>query len=117
MKVMAFNGSPRNDKPTFFSWLGVTMYLTKAAIDSTLRYMTSFPNGSEAVITCLQPSVSHELAQIVSEAGEPFVSYFMPDDFKEKLLSKGLKRSIPLRQNFQLNFFPKMKLPSQNLSR
>jgi methyltransferase (TIGR00027 family) len=96
----------RNDKPTFFSWLGVTMYLTKAAIDSTLRYITSFPSGSEAVITFLQPSASRELAQRVSEAGEPFVSYFMPDDFKEKLLTKGFKEVHSLTPELSAPFFP-----------
>ena len=84
----------RNDEPTFFSWLGVTMYLTEPAIDSTLKCMAKYPRGSEAVITFRQQpsdqsSASSQLADFVSEAGEPFVSYFTPEDFKVKLLEAG----------------------------
>lgn len=85
-------------KPTFFSWLGVTMYLTDAAIDATLRSMATFPEGSEVVLTFLQPPMSDpdaslsgpsRLAQFVAESGEPFVSYFDQTAFEEKLLAAG----------------------------
>jgi methyltransferase (TIGR00027 family) len=33
-------------QPTFFTWLGVTMYLTDAAIASTLEFIASTPAGS-----------------------------------------------------------------------
>jgi methyltransferase (TIGR00027 family) len=36
--------------PTFFSWLGVTQYLTREAIDSTLRFLLSMPRRSEIVM-------------------------------------------------------------------
>jgi methyltransferase (TIGR00027 family) len=84
----------RSDETTFFSWLGVTMYLREPAIDSTLKCMAKCPSGSEAVITfrqqpSAQTSASSQLADLVSEAGEPFVSYFTPEDFKGKLLEAG----------------------------
>jgi methyltransferase (TIGR00027 family) len=84
----------RIDEPTFFSWLGVTMYLTEPAIDSTLKCMAKYPNGSEAVITFRQqPSAgssrSSQIVDLVSEAGEPFVSYFTPENFKGKLHEAG----------------------------
>jgi methyltransferase (TIGR00027 family) len=84
----------RSDEPTFFSCLGVTMYLTEPAIDSTLKCMAKYPRGSEAVITfrqqpSAQSSASSQLADLVSEAGEPFVSYFTPENFKGKLLEAG----------------------------
>jgi methyltransferase (TIGR00027 family) len=84
----------RSDEPTFFSWLGVTMYLTEPAIDATLRCMAKYPTGSEAVITFRQPpstqsSASSQLADLVSEAGEPFVTYFTPEEFRGKLLEAG----------------------------
>jgi methyltransferase (TIGR00027 family) len=84
----------RNDEPTFFSWLGVTMYLTEPAIDATLKCMASYPAGSEAVITFRQPpsvqsSASSQLADRVSEAGEPFVSHFTPEKFRGKLIEAG----------------------------
>jgi methyltransferase (TIGR00027 family) len=85
-------------KPTFFSWLGVTMYLTDSAINATLRSMATFPEGSEVVLTFLQPSMGDphaspsepsQLAQRVAESGEPFVSYFDQSTVKEKLLAAG----------------------------
>jgi methyltransferase (TIGR00027 family) len=84
----------RSDEPTFFSWLGVTQYLTKQAIDSTLKCMAKYPSGSEAVITfrqepSAQSSASSQLADLVSKLGEPFMSYFTPENFKHKLLETG----------------------------
>ena len=88
-------------KPTFFSWLGVTMYLTDAAIDATLRSMATFPEGSEVVLTFLQPPMRSphaslegpsRLAQRVAELGEPFVSYFDQATLKAKLLAAGFSR-------------------------
>jgi methyltransferase (TIGR00027 family) len=79
---------------TFFSWLGVTVYLTEVAIDATLRCMAAYPRGSEAVITFrqspdVQSGAGDELAEHVSALGEPFVSYFTPERFREKLLAHG----------------------------
>jgi methyltransferase (TIGR00027 family) len=87
----------RSDKPTFFSWLGVTMYLTEPAIDATLKGLANYPTGSEAVITFRQPpstqsSASSRLADLVSEAGEPFVTYFTPEKFRDKLLEAGFAK-------------------------
>jgi methyltransferase (TIGR00027 family) len=85
-------------KATLFSWLGVTMYLTEAAIDATLKSMATFPEGSEAVLTFLQPPVDgpqtspsgpSRLAQLVADSGEPFVSYFDEAMLEEKLLASG----------------------------
>jgi O-methyltransferase involved in polyketide biosynthesis len=70
------------------------MYLTESAIDGTLRCITRFPKGSEAVITFLPPPWSSEsstsdLANRVSDVGEPFISYFTAEEFTNKLLSVG----------------------------
>ena len=83
------------EETSFFSWLGVTMYLNEAAIDETLQSMAAFPPGSEVVITFMQPpdSASDQdaslLAERVNNAGEPFVSYFKPDELREKLFKAG----------------------------
>jgi methyltransferase (TIGR00027 family) len=84
----------RNDEPTFFSWLGVTVYLTGPAIDSTLKSMAKYASRSEAVITFREKpsaytSASDQLSDLVSAAGEPFMSYFEPEEFKDKLLEAG----------------------------
>jgi methyltransferase (TIGR00027 family) len=100
----------RNDKPTFFSWLGVTMYLTEPAIDTTLQCMAKYPSGSEAVISFRQPSsvqssASSQLEERVSEAGEPFVSLFIPEDFKNKLLGAGFAQVEFLTPEISARYF------------
>ena len=87
----------RSDEPMFFSWLGVTVYLTEPTIDPTLGCMAKYPSGSEAVITLRRQSSAQLparslLADLVSEVGEPFVRYFTPEDFKDKLLEAGFAK-------------------------
>jgi methyltransferase (TIGR00027 family) len=86
------------DQRTFFSWLGVTMYLNESAIDAALNCMARFPQGSEVVLTFRGPvpreldasmRARAELARHVASLGEPFVSFFEPDAVKAKLLSAG----------------------------
>lgn len=87
-------------EPTFFSWLGVTMYLREAATDAVLATIAQFPAGSEVVFTFTQPPESlsgHEsqfhasLSKIVSGTGEPFVSYFTPAQIEDKLIGAGFR--------------------------
>jgi methyltransferase (TIGR00027 family) len=78
------------DEPAFFSWLGVTVYLEEAAIDTTLRSMTSFAPGTEVVLTFRQPSNNpSSLAARTAQVGEPFVSLFTPDQIAAKLQRAG----------------------------
>jgi methyltransferase (TIGR00027 family) len=86
------------DQPTFFSWLGVTMYLTEVSIDRALDSMGTFAAGSELVLTFLQPGdelpapalpSSDRLASQVAAAGEPFVSYLRPGSVETKLRQAG----------------------------
>jgi methyltransferase (TIGR00027 family) len=88
-------------EPTFFSWLGVTMYLARAAVDAVLRSIAAFPAGSEIVLTFLPPPPPEsaaeadriaELAQHVAGIGEPFVSYFEPQALETMLLEAGFAR-------------------------
>jgi methyltransferase (TIGR00027 family) len=85
-------------QPSFFSWLGVTMYLTEPALDSTLAAMADFPSGSEVVLTFSQPpenrsqfesALSAALSKHVADVGEPFVSYFEPAAMEAKLRGVG----------------------------
>jgi methyltransferase (TIGR00027 family) len=88
-------------EPTFFSWLGVTMYLKEAAIDAALKAMATYPSGSEVVLTFKQPVVkttgkaaewARNLADTVAGVGEPFVSFFEPEAMEAKLTSAGFSR-------------------------
>ena len=88
-------------EPTFFSWLGVTMYLQEEAIDTILRTVAGLPAPSEIVFTFTQPpdllsgaeSKFHSsLSQIVTNSGEPFVSFFTPAAIERKLRDTGFKK-------------------------
>src|SRR6185295_7352687 len=67
-------------RPAFFSWLGVTMYLTEDAIDAVLRFVASLPRGSELVLTFAHPdppdSPGGRLAAAAAALGEPWLSRF-----------------------------------------
>jgi methyltransferase (TIGR00027 family) len=81
--------------PTFFSWLGVTMYLTEAAIDAVLHTVIGFPSSSEIVFTFAQrrrPNDGRDgptLAERAAAMGEPWLSYFEPDALEAKLRAFG----------------------------
>jgi methyltransferase (TIGR00027 family) len=79
------------DKPTFFSWLGVTMYLKEDAIDAVLRTVAAFPAGSEIVLTFAPPpgDSPSPFDQRAANLGEPWVSYFESDAFEAKLRGAG----------------------------
>ncbi|MGD0820968.1 MAG: class I SAM-dependent methyltransferase [Desulfomonilia bacterium] len=82
------------DEPTFFSWLGVTMYLKEDAIDAVLRSVATFPAGSEIVLTFVRPpgDSPSPLARRTAGLGEPWVSYFEPDVLEVKLRGLGFAR-------------------------
>jgi methyltransferase (TIGR00027 family) len=74
-------------KCTFFSWLGVTEYLTTEAVMTTLRFIASAPVGSGVVfdyvlspslLTSVQRSRFDAIAQRVASAGEPWQTFFDP---------------------------------------
>jgi methyltransferase (TIGR00027 family) len=85
-------------KMTFFSWLGVTMYLTREANIATLKSVAACsPAGSEVVFTYLderlfraQSESFRELQARVASMGEPFLSGFNPDSLAASLLDCGL---------------------------
>ena len=83
---------------SFFSWLGVTMYLTREANLATLRSIASCsPAGSDVVFTYLDERVFQtrsesfrELQQRVAAVGEPFLSGFNPAELGSHLAACGL---------------------------
>ena len=91
----------RRDRPTFFSWLGVTQYLTEASIFSTLRFVSSCPD-SEIVFEyavapdCLSDGDRELLASSMERTaaqGEPFLTLFEPADLAAKLSRAGFRET------------------------
>jgi methyltransferase (TIGR00027 family) len=84
---------------TFFSWLGVTMYLTREANLATLRSIASCaPAGSELVFTYfderlreVQSEAFNQLQRRVAALGEPFLSGFDPTALRRDLDGCGLE--------------------------
>ena len=81
-------------KPSFFSWLGVTMYLKEDAIDAVLRSVAMFPADSEIVLTFLTQSSDSPspLSQRVANLDEPWVSCFEPGVLEAKLRGDGFSK-------------------------
>lgn len=89
-------------QPTFFSWLGVTMYLTREANLATLRAIaTCAPPGSELAFSYVDQAVfdaGHrgaaafdELRRQVASVGEAFQGGFDPHTLADLLHSTGLE--------------------------
>jgi methyltransferase (TIGR00027 family) len=79
------------DRPTFFSWLGVTMYLNEDAIDTVLQFVAAFPVGSEIVLT-FAPQLGGTPSPFdlrAASLGESWISYFAPQALKAKLHRAG----------------------------
>ncbi len=85
---------------TFFSWLGVTEYLTARAVTAILRFIASAPAGSVVVfdyilspslLTPAQRSRYNALAQRVASVGEPWQAFFDPGLLTTDLGAMGFK--------------------------
>jgi methyltransferase (TIGR00027 family) len=84
-----------------FSWLGVTPYLTKAAIRATLAFVARaiVPCGGVSFDYSLSASLLTEAQRValdamsarVARAGEPFVSAFEPGELAADLHSLGFR--------------------------
>jgi methyltransferase (TIGR00027 family) len=83
------NGVLESQK-VFFSWLGVTMYLTRDAILNTLLICGSFAAGSRIVLTFSNSeSVSSVIELLAEEAGEVWLSKFTEDEMMQLITLAG----------------------------
>jgi len=92
-------GGVQREKMTFFTWLGVHMYLTDEAVRSTLGVMGAYPKGSEMVMDFISPSYVLEggvpedsvdyLQKVVTDMGEPVKSKYYESELEEILKSVG----------------------------
>ena len=91
----------RENEPAFFSWLGVTMYLTRDAVMGTLRYVAQRPAGSGVTFDYMTPPHRlpwlrrigfHLVARRVAKAGEPWKTWFDAGQLALELRAMGLGR-------------------------
>ncbi len=86
------------DDEVFFSWLGVTPYLSREAVFNTLGFIASMLRGSVVIFDYLvdpsslspgQRARFDALARRVAAIGEPWKSSFVPADLVETLRAMG----------------------------
>jgi methyltransferase (TIGR00027 family) len=86
------------DQPAFFSWLGVTPYLTRNAAFATLATIAAMPRDSGVVfdysipremMTDSERRAFDFLAARVARAGEPFRLFFDPEQLESDLRALG----------------------------
>jgi methyltransferase (TIGR00027 family) len=86
------------NKPAVFAWLGVVPYLTHDAIMATLRFIAGRPKGTTVIFDYGEPAsarneasrIAHEaMAARVAERGEPFRSFFVPEDILRDVKAAG----------------------------
>jgi methyltransferase (TIGR00027 family) len=99
------------DAAAFFSWLGVTPYLTREACMTTLSFIAKMPAGSGVVFDfAVDPGLLNPgqrialgvLSKRVARYGEPFQLFFDPAKLQDGLKSLGF-RSTELLQREQIN--------------
>ncbi len=86
------------DRPAVVSWIGVTMYLTREAIDSTLAALAGFGAATRVVLTYNQPrsvlpdwvaEIGATFSALAAELGERFVSLFTPEEIEAVMVGHG----------------------------
>ena len=86
---------------TVFTWLGVVPYLSRATVGETLSQIAAHPGGGEVVFDYGEPPERGDpdqrarreaLAARVAAAGEPFLSYFGPQEIADLLRARGFDR-------------------------
>ena len=88
--------------PAFFSWLGVTPYLSREACMSTLSFIAKMPAGSGVVFdfaidrSLLNPGqrmALDALSKRVARYGEPLQLFFDPGKLQDELKALGFLRT------------------------
>ena len=84
----------------FFSWLGVTPYLTREAVLDTLAFIGGLPDA-EVVFDHGEPRSSYPpeqqaaalaRAEALARMGEPWITFFDPADIAAELRRRGFSR-------------------------
>jgi methyltransferase (TIGR00027 family) len=86
------------EQPAFFSWLGVTPYLSRGAFEATAKFIAGMPPGGGVVfdyaierrlLSMTQRIALDAMAARVARAGEPFQLFFDPPELASDLARMG----------------------------
>jgi methyltransferase (TIGR00027 family) len=86
----------------FFSWLGVTPYLTREGCITTLNFIAKMPTGSgvvfdfavdPALLNAGQRQALDALSKRVARYGEPLQLFFDPGKLQDELKEMGFRRT------------------------
>jgi methyltransferase (TIGR00027 family) len=89
------------EAPAFFSWLGVTLYLSRPSIQAVFQCVANLPRGSGLVfdygvapdtLTVRQRIAFNYMAERVAKAGEPWQTFFNPIDLDQTLQALGYSK-------------------------
>lgn len=94
-------------RPAVVSWLGVTMYLTRTAIDATLAQLRGLAAGSEIVLDYFVPAQLRDergrlyaelVGPVAAERGEPWLTALTPTEAAELLAAQGWTEIVHIGQ-------------------
>ncbi len=94
-------------EPAVISWLGVTMYLHRAAIAETLTALAGCAPGSELIADYMLPQALRDdtgnfyaemIMAAAAERGEPWLSFFAPGEVTSLLAEHGFRQATQVRQ-------------------
>lgn len=106
----------RTDQPAYFSWLGVTMYLTPEAFEASAGFIGALPPGSgvtfdyavaRSELGVFERLALDHLGKKVASIGEPFQLFFRPPELAATMRQLGFGETEDLGTD-QLNsrYFP-----------
>ena len=88
----------QTDQPAYFSWLGVTMYLTREAFEATVGFIGALPPGSgvtfdyaveRSELGIFEKLALDHLAKKVAGMGEPLQLFFRPPELAATMRRLG----------------------------
>jgi methyltransferase (TIGR00027 family) len=91
----------QTSEAAFFSWLGVTPYLTREAFEGTLRSIAGLPGGSgvafdfaveRSSLGLIERIALDAISKRVAAAGEPFQLFFDPQELVDELKQMGFSQ-------------------------
>jgi methyltransferase (TIGR00027 family) len=94
-----------DSRSAFFSWLGVTQYLTLPAIDATLKAVAALPSPTSIVLSFMVPDVdllaeeaaaARAAAERAAGTGEPWLTRISSQELTGRLIRLGFREVVHL---------------------